>query len=432
MHIYITGQILKTKGDSHSVGYEDPEDHSNYNKGQRKTIHSLRGHYKEEIHRLLKCGSIDKKEKHIHVSDKSPQTEVNVATTRIENSSTNEILTTTENLREGPRTTANAVETEESKTDKKSINETKETTITPDNFVTRLLPVSEKLGVINDTSVNDITTPHLNTEYLTDTTLHLRRALDEEDPINNIDSETSSHSSEQNNHDTILDSTQKNFVFESLVIKNEPDGEISNRKHQFLDQSKDANFNNEETNDIRMPSNLNEEKFPINYYNPFTGPPPMKYALPIYPNVLKVQGNNLNQSNSISNDQIEKSLIVDGKSSNSSEYKAFNRIAEFNESDIDFLLNDSHITAEDLNRIASNPSKGFGVSEMDKSNLMLIEHPRVCFACSSTNNPTCWLPDMSTPAKYCRGGHNACVTKTYKHRVKEKTNETTRINFVPQ
>ncbi|XP_045523473.1 uncharacterized protein LOC123713700 isoform X2 [Pieris brassicae] len=341
--ILFLGQILKTKGDSHSAGYEDPEDHNNYNKGQRKTIHSLRGHYKEEIHRLLKCGSIDKKEKHIHVSDKSPQTEVNVATTRIENSSTNEILTTTENLREGPRTTANAVETEESKTDKKSINETKETTITPDNFVTRLLPVSEKLGVINDTSVNDITTPHLNTEYLTDTTLHLRRALDEEDPINNIDSETSSHSSEQNNHDTILDSTQKNFVFESLVIKNEPDGEISNRKHQFLDQSKDANFNNEETNDIRMPSNLNEEKFPINYYNPFTGPPPMKYALPIYPNVLKVQ-------------------------------------------------------------------------EMDKSNLMLIEHPRVCFACSSTNNPTCWLPDMSTPAKYCRGGHNACVTKTYKHR----------------
>ncbi|XP_047522136.1 uncharacterized protein LOC125061040 [Pieris napi] len=335
-------QIPKTKGDSYSAAYEDPEDHHNYNKGQGKTIHSLKGHYKEEAHRIMKCGSVDTKEKHIHVTDKTPQTEVNVATTQIENSSTNEILTTTENLRQDPTTTANTVENEESKTGQKSSNETEETTITPEYFVTLLLPVSEKLGVINDTSVNDIRTPELNIEYLTETPLHLRRALEEE-PINSINNETSSHSAAQDNHDTILDSTHKNFEFETLIIKHEADRKISNRPHQFLDQNKDADPNNEENDGITMPSNLNEEQFPINYNNPFADQPLMRYAAPINPNVLNVQ-------------------------------------------------------------------------EMDKSNFMLNEHPRVCFACSSTNDPSCWLPDMSTPAKYCRGDQDACVTKTYQHR----------------
>ncbi|CAF4931084.1 unnamed protein product [Pieris macdunnoughi] len=410
-------QIPKTKGDSYSAAYEDPEDHHNYSKGQGKTIHSLKGHYKEEAHRLMKCGSVDKKEKHIHVTDKTPQTEVNVATTQIENSSTNEILTTTENLRQDPTTTANAVETEESKTGQKSSNETKETTITPEYFVTLFLPASEKLGVINDTSLNDIRTPELNMEYLPETLLHLRRALEEE-PINNINNETSSHSAAQDNHDTILDSTHKNFEFETLIIKNEAERKISNRPHQFLDQNKDAD-SNEENDGITMPSNLNDEQFPINYNNPFADQPPMRYAAPINPNVLNVQGNNsnnLSQSNPISNNPIEDSLAVDGKTFNSSENKASNRIAEINESDIDFPFNDPHITVEDLNRLASHPTKGFGVSEIYKSNFMLIEHPRVCFACSSTNNPSCWLPDMSTPAKYCRGDQDACVTKTYQHR----------------
>nr|ASJ26449.1 hypothetical protein [Pieris rapae] len=330
--ILFLGQIPKTKGDSYSAAYEDPEDRNNYNKGQRNTIQSLKGHYKEEVHRLLKCGSVDSMEKPIHITDKTPQTEDNVAAIKIENSSTNEILTTTENLREDSRITANSVETEESKTGKKASNVTIETT-TPENV--HLLSVTEKLGKSVE-SLNDITTPELNTEYLPHTLLHLRRALDEEEPINNINNKINSHSALQDNHDTILDSTEKNFEFESLVIKNEGDREISNTK--FLGQNKDANFNNEE-NDGRMPSNLNEEQFPIDNYNPFSGPPPMTYATPLYPNVLNAQ-------------------------------------------------------------------------EMDKS----IDHRRVCFACSSTNDPTCWLPDMSTPTKYCRGDQNACVKKTYNHR----------------
>lgn len=59
------------------------------------------------------------------------------------------------------------------------------------------------------------------------------------------------------------------------------------------------------------------------------------------------------------------------------------------------------------------PTKGAGISNMGKSGLMLLQSERVCYACSTANNPTCWSPDRRTTVKYCRKGNNACITKTF-------------------
>lgn len=60
-----------------------------------------------------------------------------------------------------------------------------------------------------------------------------------------------------------------------------------------------------------------------------------------------------------------------------------------------------------------DPTKGDGISYVKKTTLMLMDFDRVCYACSSANNPTCLSPDRRTPVKYCRKGDTSCVTKTF-------------------
>lgn len=57
------------------------------------------------------------------------------------------------------------------------------------------------------------------------------------------------------------------------------------------------------------------------------------------------------------------------------------------------------------------PTQGAGV--MGQSALMLMQSERICYACSTANNPSCWSPDRRTTVKYCRKGNNACITKTF-------------------
>ncbi|XP_075980692.1 uncharacterized protein LOC142979572 [Anticarsia gemmatalis] len=60
-----------------------------------------------------------------------------------------------------------------------------------------------------------------------------------------------------------------------------------------------------------------------------------------------------------------------------------------------------------------DPTKGHGISVLQKSNNMFIDSDRICYACSSANNFNCFEPDRRTTVKYCRKGTNGCMTKTY-------------------
>uniref|UniRef100_A0A2A4J6D6 Protein quiver n=1 Tax=Heliothis virescens TaxID=7102 RepID=A0A2A4J6D6_HELVI len=61
-------------------------------------------------------------------------------------------------------------------------------------------------------------------------------------------------------------------------------------------------------------------------------------------------------------------------------------------------------------REMAEPTRG---SKMGESALMLMQSERVCYACSTANNPSCWAPDRRTTVKYCRKGNNACIIKTF-------------------
>ena len=67
----------------------------------------------------------------------------------------------------------------------------------------------------------------------------------------------------------------------------------------------------------------------------------------------------------------------------------------------------------DARREMIEPTHGAGV--MGKSALMMMQSDRICYACSTANNPSCWAPDRKTTVKYCRKGNIACLTKTFGH-----------------
>lgn len=54
-----------------------------------------------------------------------------------------------------------------------------------------------------------------------------------------------------------------------------------------------------------------------------------------------------------------------------------------------------------------------GNPSISQSQLLLMQTERICYACSTANNPSCWAPDRRTTVKYCRKGNNACITKTF-------------------
>ncbi|CAG9788719.1 unnamed protein product [Diatraea saccharalis] len=83
---------------------------------------------------------------------------------------------------------------------------------------------------------------------------------------------------------------------------------------------------------------------------------------------------------------------------------------------------DPNVNADEINennRIAFennellDPTKGAGITDLSSSPVNLLRHSRVCYACSTVTNPTCQEPDRRTTVKYCRQGHEACVTKTF-------------------
>ncbi|XP_045774555.1 uncharacterized protein LOC123873644 isoform X2 [Maniola jurtina] len=67
-------------------------------------------------------------------------------------------------------------------------------------------------------------------------------------------------------------------------------------------------------------------------------------------------------------------------------------------------------------QLVKEPTKGLGISNVGKARVMLIDHPRVCYACSSISDLSCWAPDRTTSVKYCRADHPSCLTKLYKYR----------------
>ncbi|KAJ8712328.1 hypothetical protein PYW07_005170 [Mythimna separata] len=68
-------------------------------------------------------------------------------------------------------------------------------------------------------------------------------------------------------------------------------------------------------------------------------------------------------------------------------------------------------TLREARREMIEPTNGAG--PMGQSALMLMQSERICYACSTANNPSCWSPDRRTTVKYCRKGNNACITKTF-------------------
>lgn len=59
-----------------------------------------------------------------------------------------------------------------------------------------------------------------------------------------------------------------------------------------------------------------------------------------------------------------------------------------------------------------HPAKVTGIANIPVSRRMPVENSRVCYACSTATNPSCWKPDSRTTIKYCNEDQN-CVTKSF-------------------
>lgn len=55
------------------------------------------------------------------------------------------------------------------------------------------------------------------------------------------------------------------------------------------------------------------------------------------------------------------------------------------------------------------------ILQLRRSRMMTLQRPRVCYACSSINDPSCWSPSNNTVVKYCRQPNISCVSKTFQY-----------------
>ncbi|CAG4951964.1 unnamed protein product [Colias eurytheme] len=383
--------------------YND-EEIQNLNQGSKQTVHTLKGRFNEEAQRLVKCGEIEENTKNI--------------------------------TQTGP----------------------------PYNESHKDQSIDEKTG--KDMDIADVEMKVL-AEMLKDFEDHPLR-LDEDEPVKTVNNNTDSHS-----NDYVVDKTHKEFEFESLLIKNE-----AASMFRYTDDDNDDNDDNNSTittnkNNTRRvyPYDSNQAQIPRNYYNPFENPPPRSNMQspvantnadlsrkvtkannlnnlnnpninnlnnPNHPNNINNLNNpgnlnnlnyNYNSNPPLGNVNKEMSPLNAARETTTvsndiaSEYKNNALKQDIDDVDIDLFSNlNRNFSSEELRNITSDPTKGFGISDMVRSNLMLIDHPRVCYACSSTVSPSCWSPDRRTPTKYCRQDHNACLTKLYRHRGNSNNN----------
>lgn len=92
------------------------------------------------------------------------------------------------------------------------------------------------------------------------------------------------------------------------------------------------------------------------------------------------------------------------------------------EEENDYKLTSSN---DDLGRSYSNESKELNdakqikefkdILQLRRSRMMILRRPRVCYACSSINDPSCWSPSNFTIVKYCREPNTSCVSKTFQY-----------------
>jgi hypothetical protein len=73
----------------------------------------------------------------------------------------------------------------------------------------------------------------------------------------------------------------------------------------------------------------------------------------------------------------------------------------------------SDVNKDESDNEILDPAKGTDIRELSVARISQLQHSRVCYACSTVNNPSCWQPDRRTTVKYCRQGHDVCVTKTF-------------------
>ncbi|XP_038222620.1 glycosyltransferase-like protein gnt13, partial [Zerene cesonia] len=359
--------------------YNDDEIQNN-NHGSKQTVHTLKGRFNEEAQRLVKCGNIEENTKN---------------TTKI------------------------------APTYKES-------------------QIIQSIDQKNDKGV-DIADLEMKVlaEMLKDFEDHPLRLEGEPEKI--VYNNTDSHP-----NDYVVDKTNKQFEFESLLIKNE-----AANMFRYTDDEDDDDDNEDSNNTISNvknntrrvhPYDLNQAQIPRNYLNPFENPPQRSQIQSPVTNVdlnrkvVKANNpNNLNNPNTLNNlnnlnyNYNPKPILSDVNKEISplnvaretttisndiaSEYKSNTLKQDIGDMDIDLFSHLNHkFSSEELRNITGDPTKGFGISDMVRSNLMLIDHPRVCYACSSTVSPSCWSPDRRTPTKYCRQDHNACLTKVYRHK----------------
>ncbi|CAK1555763.1 unnamed protein product [Leptosia nina] len=380
----LLGHICQIKCDSFPPGFDAQEERNKENaQGLKHTIHTLKGRYNEQAHRYTKCGSsFDNTNSHIEKLSKPQETEDRSP------------YDVGEDNTEGSKNLSSSANTQ---------------------FFS------------NNTSVPDIANLEFGilSEMLKDLDSQgaTRRFYEDEGPKSTNETVAAVNTpSEKNNKDSVIDSTEKHFEFESLIIKNEADKDAS----KFINLIEDNESEDEisENNTRRFnPFEGNQAEPPMNTNNTLITTPPPANPDQLNPNPELTSNNphNLNQANPHFNNVVEEksafNYVNPSSVDVSSEYheNLQKRHKVYDNFDIDLFSTDTEVSREDIDR-ASHPTKGFGISDMVKTNLMLIDHPRVCFACSSTNNPSCWSPDRRTPAKYCRRDHNACITKTFRHR----------------
>ncbi|XP_026321394.1 uncharacterized protein LOC113231328 isoform X2 [Hyposmocoma kahamanoa] len=76
--------------------------------------------------------------------------------------------------------------------------------------------------------------------------------------------------------------------------------------------------------------------------------------------------------------------------------------------------NEDRMSIADIEQQLMEPAKGAGIIKITDAHLSVMDSSRVCYACSSITDPTCWSPERKTTVKYCARGRDSCVTKTYK------------------
>lgn len=73
------------------------------------------------------------------------------------------------------------------------------------------------------------------------------------------------------------------------------------------------------------------------------------------------------------------------------------------------------LNAENVTNEKEGQDNGIGLSDITETRDSIPRRPRLCYACNSIHDPSCWSPGRRTAVKYCRREHQFCLAHLYVH-----------------